>query len=90
MPVAEAVRTHSFVKSLFAGVIDEEEQLRILGSETMPVAEIGDVRALEPRVSEELAHAPVLGKPFGEAELDRCLRVLIGSMPHPAGKRQAA
>ena len=28
--------------------------------------------------------APVLRKPFGEAELDRCLRMLIDRMLHPA------
>jgi DNA-binding response OmpR family regulator len=33
--------------------------------------------------------APVLRKPFGGAELDRCLRALIGSMRHPAEKREA-
>jgi len=27
---------------------------------------------------------PVLRKPFGEAELDRCLRMLMGRMLHPA------
>ena len=32
----------------------------------------------------------VVGPPFSEADLDGCLRVLIGSVPHPAGKRQAA
>jgi len=29
-------------------------------------------------------HAPVLRKPFGEAELDRCLRMLMGRMLYPA------
>jgi two-component SAPR family response regulator len=41
---------------------------------------------LDPR----FADAPVLRKPFGEAELDRCLHRLIGCMPHPAGEREAA
>jgi len=41
-------------------------------------------------IDERFAHAPVLRKPFGEAELDRCLLRLIGCMPHPAGEREAA
>jgi two-component SAPR family response regulator len=41
-------------------------------------------------IDPRFAHAPVLRKPFGEAELDGCLRVLIGTMPHPAGEQEAA
>jgi len=48
------------------------------------------ITAWDGEIDERFAHAPVLRKPFGEADLDRCLQVLIGSMPHPAGKRQAA
>ncbi len=33
---------------------------------------------------EPYCDAPVLRKPFGEAELDRCLRMLIDRMLHPA------
>jgi DNA-binding response OmpR family regulator len=33
---------------------------------------------------EPYGDAPVLRKPFGEAELDRCLRMLIDRMLHPA------
>jgi DNA-binding response OmpR family regulator len=33
---------------------------------------------------EAYGDAPVLRKPFGEAELDRCLRTLIDRMLHPA------
>ena len=35
-------------------------------------------------LAEPYANAPVLRKPFGEAELDRCLRMLIDRMLHPA------
>jgi len=48
------------------------------------------ITAWDGDIDERFARAPVLRKPFGEAELDRCLRVLIGSLPHPAGKQQAA
>ena len=34
--------------------------------------------------AERYDDAPVLRKPFREAELDRCLRMLIGRMLHPA------
>jgi len=34
--------------------------------------------------AEPYGDAPVLRKPFGEAELDRCLRMLIHRMLHPA------
>jgi CheY-like chemotaxis protein len=58
-----------------------------LDAERVPFAFItGWDGEIDPR----FAHAPVLRKPFGEADLDRCLHVLIGSMPRPAGKRQAA
>jgi two-component SAPR family response regulator len=48
------------------------------------------ITAWDGEIDERFAHAPVLKKPFGEAELDRCLQVLIAGMPHPAGKPQAA
>ncbi len=48
------------------------------------------ITAWDGDIDERFAHAPVLRKPFGEADLDHCLRVLIGSVPHPAGQRQAA
>jgi hypothetical protein len=35
-------------------------------------------------LGERYGNAPVLRKPFGEAELDRCLRILIDRMLQPA------
>jgi DNA-binding response OmpR family regulator len=40
----------------------------------------GSVRDFDERYGD----APVLRKPFGEAELDSCLRILIDRMLHPA------
>jgi CheY-like chemotaxis protein len=36
------------------------------------------------------ADVPVLTKPFAEAELENCLRMLVGEMPRLTGERQAA
>jgi two-component SAPR family response regulator len=58
-----------------------------LAAKSIPFAFI---TAWDGEIDERFAQAPVLRKPFGEAELDRCLRILIGSVPHPAGKREAA
>ena len=62
------------------------------------IAEQLDARAIpfafitgwDGEIDARFAHAPVLRKPFGEADLDGCLRVLIGSVPRPAGERQVA
>ena len=73
--------------------------IRLANGETVyAVAERLDAKAVpfafitawDGDIDERFAHAPVLRKPFSEADLDGCLRVLIGSVPHPAGKRQAA
>ena len=48
------------------------------------------VTAWDGAIEERFAHVPVLRKPFGEADLDRCLKALIGCMPHPAGQPKAA
>ena len=40
----------------------------------------GSIRDFDERYSD----VPVLRKPFGEAELDRCLRILIDRILHPA------
>jgi len=36
------------------------------------------------------ADVPVLRKPFSEAELESCLRMLVGRLPHPASEEEAA
>ncbi len=41
-------------------------------------------------IDERYADVPVLTKPFGEAELERCLRMLVDKMPHRISERQAA
>jgi two-component SAPR family response regulator len=48
------------------------------------------ITAWDGEIDPRFAHAPVLRKPFGEAELEGCLQVLIGSIPRPAGKQEAA
>jgi CheY-like chemotaxis protein len=58
-----------------------------LHAERVPFAFI---TAWDGEIDARFAHAPLLRKPFGEAELDRCLRQLISCMPHPAGEREAA
>ena len=41
-------------------------------------------------IGPRFAQTPVLRKPFGEAELDACLRALMGGVPAPVGAREAA
>ena len=41
-------------------------------------------------IDERYRDAPVLRKPFGEAELDSCLRLLIGSMTVAADQEEVA
>jgi CheY-like chemotaxis protein len=41
-------------------------------------------------IAEPYGDAPVLRKPFGEAELDNCLWALIGTMPQPVDQREGA
>jgi CheY-like chemotaxis protein len=48
------------------------------------------ITAWDGDIDPRFAHALVLTKPFGETDLDHCLQALIGSMPRPVGKRQAA
>jgi len=48
------------------------------------------ITAWDGAIDERFAQTPVLRKPFGEADLDRCLEALIGRLPHPAGQPKAA
>jgi DNA-binding response OmpR family regulator len=53
-----------------------------LQAKAVPVA---FVTAWEGEIEARYCDVPVLRKPFGEAELEACLRMLIGKMPHRAG-----
>jgi CheY-like chemotaxis protein len=46
--------------------------------------------AFDGDIDEQYADVPVLRKPFGEAELESCLRMLIGNMPPPVSEEEAA
>ena len=48
------------------------------------------VTAWDGEVDPRFADVPVLQKPFGEADLASCLRMLIDSRVRPAGRQQAA
>jgi len=41
-------------------------------------------------IDERYPDVPVLRKPFSEADLERCLRMLIYEMPHRTGEGEAA
>jgi len=48
------------------------------------------VTAWEGEIESAYKDVPVLRKPFGEAELEECLRALIAQVPQPAVAQQAA
>jgi two-component SAPR family response regulator len=60
------------------------ERLRVKG---VPFA---FVTGWDGKIDARYSDMPVLRKPFSEAELESCLRMLIGEVPHPASEQEAA
>ena len=57
-----------------------------LQAKTVPFA---FVTAWDGKIDARYSQVPVLRKPFSEAELESCLRMLIGKMPRQASERAA-
>jgi CheY-like chemotaxis protein len=65
------------------------------GQTTYPAAErlrakgvpFAFLTAWDGEIDAAYSDAPVLRKPFGEAQLEGCLRMLIGKMTHPASEQ---
>jgi two-component SAPR family response regulator len=73
--------------------------LRLAGGEMVyPVAERLQAKAVpfafvtgwDGDIDRRYSDAPVLRKPFGEVELENCLRRLMTKIPQPASEEQAA